>query len=200
MKDNNPAEKAAATSSPALTYLAVPYSHPNPAIREARFRSVNRVAAALMAQGMHIFSPISHTHPIAIEGDLPGHWAYWQAYDRAMLTACKKLIVLKLDGWEQSAGIAGEISIAQELGIEIEYLDCDDPQPRTSAHVALQFWEPNDDGDYFWRDFSTYAHIQNVDVACKSLSAAATQMGGKWRIIERRDVVLLDQENDKALP
>ena len=115
--------------SPCLAYLAIPYSHPDPLIREERFRAVNRVAARLMAGGMHVFSPISHTHPIAVEGDLPRGWEYWEAYDRVMLKACQKLIVLKLDGWDKSVGVAGEIAIAQELGIEVEYLENTQDQP-----------------------------------------------------------------------
>lgn len=106
-----------------LVYLAVPYSHPYPEVREERFRAVNRVAAKLMEQGLHIFSPISHSHPISIEGNLPTNWEYWEAYDRAFLNASNKLIVLMLDGWDKSVGVAGEIAIAKELGIEIEYID-----------------------------------------------------------------------------
>jgi hypothetical protein len=129
-----------------LVYLAVPYSHPRPEIREERFRAVNRVAAKLMGQGLHIFSPISHSHPISIEGNLPTNWEYWEAYDRAFLNASNKLIVLMLDGWDKSVGVAGEIAIAKELGIEIEYIEENvkghapaspsdlSPQPETSPN------------------------------------------------------------------
>ena len=108
-------------SAKTLVYLATPYSHPNPDVREERFRAVNKAAADLMRSGLHIYSPISHTHPIAMAGDLPLGWDYWQAYDRAILSACCKLIVLKLDGWKDSKGVAGEIAIAHELGLDVEY-------------------------------------------------------------------------------
>lgn len=106
-----------------LIYLATPYSHPDSEVREGRFRAVNLAAAELMRSGLHIYSPISHTHPIALAGDLPLGWEYWQAYDRAILSACCKLIVLMLDGWNESKGVAGEVAIAQEMGMDIEYLD-----------------------------------------------------------------------------
>lgn len=106
-----------------LIYLATPYSHPNPEVMEQRFRAVNKVAAKLMEQGLHIFSPISHSHPISIEGNLPTNWEYWESYDRVFLNASQKLIVLKLDGWEESVGVAAEIRIAGELGIDIEYIE-----------------------------------------------------------------------------
>ena len=68
-----------------MIYLAVPYSHADPAVRVARFDAVNKVAAKMMRDGLHVFSPISHTHPIALAGDLPGGWEYWEAYDRALI-------------------------------------------------------------------------------------------------------------------
>jgi len=113
---------AAPGSAKTLVYLATPYSHPDAAVREERFRAVNVAAAKLMRNGMHIYSPISHTHPIALAGDLPLGWEYWQAYDRAILAACCKLIVLMLDGWQESKGVTGEIAIARELGLAVEYI------------------------------------------------------------------------------
>lgn len=71
-----------------LVYLACPYSHWDFAVSESRFLEVNWAAAKLMAAGEHVFSPISHTHPIAMAGALPTDWGYWQAYDRAILAFC----------------------------------------------------------------------------------------------------------------
>ena len=105
-----------------LIYLATPYSHPDPAVREARFQAVNRAAAKLMGMGLHVYSPISHTHPIALAGALPLEWEYWQRYDRAVLACCYKMIVLQLDGWNKSEGIQGEFAIAREMGLEIEFM------------------------------------------------------------------------------
>lgn len=112
-----------------LIYLACPYSYKDsdPAkimqIKEERFLAVNKAAAKLMEQGNYIFSPISHTHPIAMAGNLPGGWDYWEGYDRCMLSCCKKIIVLRLAGWETSTGVQAEIKIGQELGIPVEYID-----------------------------------------------------------------------------
>jgi hypothetical protein len=105
-----------------LIYLACPYSSPDPAVREQRFHAVNRAAARLMEQGDLIFSPISHSHPIAIDGGLPKDWGFWERYDRAILGCCRTLIVLCLPGWEQSVGVQAEIKIAKELGLDIEYI------------------------------------------------------------------------------
>lgn len=123
-----------------LYYLAVPYSHASPTVMEERFAKVNIMSARLMEEGHLIFSPISHTHPIARAGNLPTGWEYWQKYDRAILSACRGLLVYTLDGWDVSKGVQGEIAIATELGLEIGYVDYDGmvtPAPRASSIGAL---------------------------------------------------------------
>jgi hypothetical protein len=104
-----------------LIYLAVPYSHPDPAVREARFHAANKAAGAMMAAGLHVFSPISHTHPIALCCDLPLGFNYWEAFDRAILSRCTRLVILMLPGWSESTGVAGELAIAEEMGLPVEY-------------------------------------------------------------------------------
>ena len=104
-----------------LVYLATPYSHPDRAVRVQRFEIANRVAAEMMRAGIHVFSPISHTHPIAEAGELPKGWEYWEAYDRAILVACVEVCVLQQNGWEESIGVTAEIAIAKEMGLPITY-------------------------------------------------------------------------------
>ena len=106
-----------------LVYLATPYSHNDALIREHRFRVVNRVAADLMRRGVHVYSPISHTHPIAEAGDLPKGWEFWEQYDRSVLSVCVRMIVLKQDGWEESRGVTEEIRISRDIGLPIHYMD-----------------------------------------------------------------------------
>lgn len=105
-----------------LIYLSCPYTHPFPDVVESRFNSANKAAADMMKHGLCVFSPISHTHPIAKAGELPTDWAYWEKYDRRMLAARDKVVVLKLDGWVESKGVCDEIAIADELGIPVEYI------------------------------------------------------------------------------
>ena len=75
-----------------------------------------------MARGEVVFSPISHTHPIAEQCELPKGWEYWNKYDRAMLSQCVKVYVLTIDGWMESVGVAAELKIANELGLPVEYI------------------------------------------------------------------------------
>ena len=103
------------------TYVAAPYSHDDPAVRELRFRKINAYCAAQMAAGVILYSPISHCHPIAFEHALPTDWAFWERFDRAMIGCCQRLTVLTLDGWRESRGVQAEIKIALDMNIPVEY-------------------------------------------------------------------------------
>jgi nucleoside 2-deoxyribosyltransferase len=102
-----------------MKYLASPYSHDDPAVRLQRFEAACRAAAILLRNGVLVFSPIAHTHPIALAGDLPLDWAFWQRFDREMIAACDEVIVLCLDGWASSRGVQAELAIAEEFGIPV---------------------------------------------------------------------------------
>lgn len=105
-----------------LAYLASPYSHADPEVMEARFDAVCREAARLMFGGAHVYSPIAHTHPIAMRGNLPTDWTYWEGYDHVMISASDELWVLMLDGWQESKGVTAEIKIAADLGKPVLYI------------------------------------------------------------------------------
>jgi hypothetical protein len=98
-----------------LVYLASPYSHDDSSVRQERFQAACRAAAHLVRAGLHVFSPIAHSHPIALAGGLPTGWEYWEAYDEAVLSTCRALAVLELDGWRDSRGVQGEVKIADRL-------------------------------------------------------------------------------------
>lgn len=106
-----------------MIYLASPYSHQDHDVMEQRFDAVCRHAGRLMAEGHVIFRPIAHTHPIAVRGELPRGWDYWERFDREFILASRKVIVLMLDGWDRSKGVAAEIKIAEHAGIPIEYME-----------------------------------------------------------------------------
>jgi len=110
-------------TSDGLIYLASPYSHDDTQIRDGRFREVCKWAARFMRAGKLIFSPIAHTHPIAMAGELPTGWAFWQKYDHAQLDAASEMWVLMLDGWDKSKGVQGEIEYMKVKGKPIRYID-----------------------------------------------------------------------------
>jgi hypothetical protein len=106
-----------------LSYLAAPYTHKEHSVMVERFLRINKVAAQLMARGEYIYSPISHTHPLAEAAQLPRHWEFWKGYDRCMLSRSQRLYVLIIDGWMESTGVQAEIEIAKELKIPIIYIN-----------------------------------------------------------------------------
>lgn len=109
-----------------MIYLASPYTHPDHAVMEARFDASCRAAGKLMAKGVVVFSPIAHTHPIAVQCELPRGWEFWEQFDREFVEASDRLVVLKLDGWDASKGVAAEIKIAEAAGIPVVFCDFDE--------------------------------------------------------------------------
>lgn len=115
-----------------MIYLASPYSHDDPAIREKRFEIVCRAAADFMREGFHIFSPIAHTHPILQYG-LPKGWEFWKPYDREFLVFCRELWVLRMDGWRKSVGVSAEIDIFTKMGRRIVFFEWVDSKWKVTA-------------------------------------------------------------------
>lgn len=108
-------------------YLATPYSSRWKVCpwtqRWLRFRKINKIAAGLMREGHHVYSPISHTHPIARAGDLPKGWEFWKAYDKTFILWCDEVWIYKAPGWHESKGVLSEIVIARELGRPIRFIE-----------------------------------------------------------------------------
>lgn len=118
-----------------MIYLSSPYTHPDPRVREWRFREACRAAAALLRAGITVFSPIAHSHPIACFG-MPTSWEFWSQVDREYLSRCDVLAVLTLPGWRESVGVQAEIAFARELRLPVVFvapseLDAEDRQPPT---------------------------------------------------------------------
>jgi len=103
-------------------YLATPYSHINNAIRERRFLMACEVAGFLLGNELHVYSPIAHTHPIAVHCDLPKGFDFWKSYDTAIIKRCTDIIVVMADGWKESMGVRSEIEIAQKLNLGVHYM------------------------------------------------------------------------------
>ena len=106
-----------------MIYLATPYTHSDKSIEESRFEEACRIAGRLMAQGLVVFCPIAHTHPIAVRCDLPRGWDYWKKFDQEFIRASEKVVVAKMDSWQESRGVQAEIQIAQSLGIPVEFME-----------------------------------------------------------------------------
>ena len=104
-------------------YLATPYSK-FPGGLEAAFAAAADLAAKLIALQVPVYSPIAHTHPIALVGGLdPLDHSIWLPADRPLMAAAHGLLVAALPSWEESFGIAQEIADFQRRYRPIVRLD-----------------------------------------------------------------------------
>lgn len=95
-------------------YLMSPYSHKDMEVCEERTRIANSASAFLMEQGYIVFSPLSHSHAIALSdyGKLAANHldhGFWLTQDFAWLQFCNGgYFILKIEGWDKSTGVAVE--------------------------------------------------------------------------------------------
>ena len=108
-----------------LCYLATPYSRYPRGIHFA-FVDASAFAAELLKRGVKVYSPIAHTHPLAIYGNVdPLDHDIWLPFDQAMMDASDALIVAEMDGWETSRGIGHEMDYFRAAGKPIHQLPGD---------------------------------------------------------------------------
>lgn len=104
-----------------MIYIASPYTHKEHQIMQQRFEQVARYCGQLMLEGLVVYSPITHNHPIAILIDLPRTWDWWKKFDEHILKRCDSMRVLTLEGWSLSVGVMAEIEIAKQNNIPTTY-------------------------------------------------------------------------------
>lgn len=106
-----------------LFYLATPYSKYPGGIDEA-FKMACRAAGALLRSGVPVYSPIAHTHPIAIYSEIdPFDHDIWLPFDEAIMSHACGILVYRADGWETSKGISHEIAFFVRAGKPIIEID-----------------------------------------------------------------------------
>lgn len=96
-------------------YLAIPYSwNPN-----RSFEIANKMTAKLMSDGNVVFSPVSHSHPIAdfLPADIRTNSDWWMTQDLPLVEWADELHVVLIgefghDLIENSIGVQAEISHA----------------------------------------------------------------------------------------
>lgn len=106
-----------------ILYLASPYGHEDPKVREKRFHHVNVCASAFLRRGIHVFSPISHGHPISEATGLASDWQFWKHHARLMLERSAAMVIFAIDGWAESIGVQEETRIANSLGLPVFFVN-----------------------------------------------------------------------------
>ena len=102
-------------------YLASPYSGTK-AQEIERYRWACQMAAAIIKDGHCVFSPIAHSHGIAVHGGLSGDHGAWMRQNQEWMDWADELWVLTLDGWKESKGVAWEIERAESINKPVRYM------------------------------------------------------------------------------
>lgn len=104
-------------------YLGSPYSK-YPLGLNAAHKAVCENAALLLRAGVHVFSPIAHSHPIAVHGNIdPYDHDIWLSADRPIMEAAKGIIVLRLPSWKRSYGLYKEVEWFTDAGKRVVYMN-----------------------------------------------------------------------------
>lgn len=91
-----------------ITYLAVPYAAHVHGLSCAAY-DADRHAAHLIRMGLVVFSPISHSHPIARVGGIdPRSHEIWMGQNDHFMQAASAMVAVHLPGWEDSIGMKME--------------------------------------------------------------------------------------------
>lgn len=110
-----------------MIYLCSVYSlEADAALMEKRWQYAMKRTAEFLKDGIVVFSPIAHSHEIALRYDLPKEFDFWEHLDFGYLEASTHVWVLKMPGWERSKGITAEIKEAKRLGKPVVYIECED--------------------------------------------------------------------------
>src|SRR3990167_4220981 len=104
-----------------LVYIATPYSK-YPKGMGMAFAEAASITCQLMLAGIKGYSPIAHTHPLAIYGNVdPGNHDVWLPFDQAMMNKSDAMCIIMMEGWKESKGITHEIEYFTKVAKPIYY-------------------------------------------------------------------------------
>src|SRR4030095_14345475 len=98
-------------------------------LREERFRAARAFVGWAMRANMIVYSSIVHNHQIASTYNLPTDHTFWLKFDEAMIKGGGGVIVLCIDGWQESFGVRAEVTLAHSCGFPVLYA-VEDPLER----------------------------------------------------------------------
>jgi hypothetical protein len=107
------------------TYLASPYTSADHTIMDERYAAACKTTAWLLNNKVWVYSPIVHCHELAKMFNLPRDLPFWWDYNRNMLIPAKRLLILVLPGWEDSAGVTQETQFAADMHKPVEFIHPD---------------------------------------------------------------------------
>ena len=107
-------------------YLGSPYSKYPGGMEEAA-RKISEIGGALIRLGIPIFSPIAHTHPIAMAAGMdPLDHKIWLPADAPLMARAHGMILAQMATWRESYGLGVEQDVFKSSDRPVVFLD-----PRT---------------------------------------------------------------------
>lgn len=99
-----------------LNFLATPYTK-HPSGLDAAFQEACFTASMLRHFEYRVFCPIEAGHKLAEQtGVDPLDWKFWIECYAPWIAKCDRLLVAKMDGWEESVGVQHERAEFRQLG------------------------------------------------------------------------------------
>ena len=105
-------------------YLSIPYT----GMEELSFAKATKIAGDLMVQGLDVYSPVTHCHPMTIVRDMSDvQHGRWMSHCLSFVEHWADCMwVCKLNKtWYQSKGVRKEMQLAQKKGIPIMFVEPD---------------------------------------------------------------------------
>lgn len=106
-------------------YISNPYNGTDEQ-KEMRAEMAARVCGLLLKRGVFAWSPIVHNHAMMKtfnQFTLEERQTWMLEFDFSLLKASCGMVVLTIEGWEQSFGVGKEIELCKDLGLPILHLD-----------------------------------------------------------------------------
>lgn len=120
-----------------LIYLASPYYHINLEARAWRVDAAIYATKKLNLEEYVVFSPIAYQ--AAWRGDIVWSHAKWLEFDLTFLAACDQMHVLKLPGWEKSAGVEEELKWCGDHDLPVSFINWTH-QDEQQANIGPWTW------------------------------------------------------------
>lgn len=106
-----------------LVYLGSPYTRYPGGFHMAAV-DVARIAADMIREGVKVYSPIAHTHPLALYGNLdPLDHSLWLPFDQAIMDLSDAMCIAGMEGWDTSYGVGFEIETFRKAGKPVYFRD-----------------------------------------------------------------------------
>lgn len=105
-----------------MIYISAPYNHKDKLVIEKRMEAVYKKFAELMMSGHIPVTPLM-AHAVIERHPVPLSSEFWEEYSITLLSKCNRMVVLLLDGWEESTGVQYEIAYCMKNGISFEYVE-----------------------------------------------------------------------------